>query len=127
MKNTAVLLLGAILALASPAQAGDDHTHAAKHGGKIVDTGHHHMEIVATDGALEVHLSHGDGTPESVANAKAKATILSEGRKHEIELTPDPSNALKGTGSFKAVKGTVIVVTLTIPGHKPEQARLKLD
>ncbi len=127
MKSITALLLGAVLALASTAQAGEDHSHAGKHGGKIVDTGHHHMEIVATDGALEIYLEHDDGTPENIADAKAKATVLSEGQKHEIELTPDPGNVLKGSGSFKAVKGTTIVVTLTMPGHKPEQARLNLD
>ncbi|MCU0733841.1 MAG: hypothetical protein MUE84_19970 [Hyphomonas sp.] len=127
MKSITAAILGAVLALTVPAQAGEAHSHAAKHGGKVVDSGHHHMEIVATDGVLEIHLAHDDGTPENVANAKAKATVLSEGQKHEIALTPEPANVLKGTGSFKAVKGTVIVVTLTMPGHEPEQARLKLD
>lgn len=127
MKIHAALVLSAVLALSSPTYAGDDHSHAGKHGGKIVDTGHHHMEIVAKDGSIEVHLTHEDGSAESVAEAKAKATILSEGQKHEIELRPDPTNVLKGTGTFKASKGTTIVVTLSMPGHKPEQARLKLD
>ncbi len=127
MKKYTALILGTVLALASPAFAEGEHSHAGKHGGKIVETGHHHMEIVAKDGSLEVYLAHEDGDAEDVKDAKAKATILSEGQKQEIELVPDPANFLKGTGTFKAAKGTTIVVTLTMPGHKPEQARIKLD
>ena len=126
MKYTA-LILGTILSLTSPAFALGEHSHAGKHGGKVVETGHHHIEIVVKDGSLEVYLAHDDGDAEDVKDAKAKATILSEGQKHEIDLIPDPANFLKGTGSFKATKGTTIVVTLTMPDHKPEQARVRLD
>ena len=127
MKRYTPLFLATVLALASPALAEGEHSHAGKHGGKIVDTGHHHMEIVVKDGSLEVYLAHEDGDAEDIKDAKAKATILSEGQKQEIDLVPDPANFLKGSGTFKAVKGTTIVVTLTMPGHKPEQARIKLD
>ncbi len=127
MKKYPALILGTVLAFNAPAFAEGEHSHSGKHGGKIVDTGHHHMEIVAKDGSLEVYLAHDDGDAEEVKDAKASATILSEGQKQVIDLVPDPANFLKGAGSFKATKGTTIVVTLTMPGHKPEQARIKLD
>jgi hypothetical protein len=127
MKTLKALGLGAVLALASPAQAGEDHSHAAKHGGQIVESGHHHLEIVTKDGALDIHVQGEDGKPEDVSGAKATATILSEGKKVDVALSPTPANTLSGTGSFKAVKGTTLVITLTLPGHAPEQARLKLD
>jgi hypothetical protein len=115
----------------SPAMAGDDkghgHTHNGTHGGKMVDSGHHHLEIVAKDGVLEVHVNSEDGKPEDIKDAKATAAVLSDGTKEDITLVADPANMLKGTGSFKASKGTTIVVTLTMPGHDPEQSRIKLD
>jgi hypothetical protein len=114
-----------LLASLSPAAA-QDHDHGAKFGGKLVESGHHHLEIVAKDGVLEVHVSGEEGEPEDVAAAKATATVLSEGKPSTVQLAPE-GGVLKGTGSFKAVKGTTIVITLTMPDHKPEQARVTLD
>jgi hypothetical protein len=126
-------LLSAVLVafLASPvgALAGTDHDHAAKHGGVVVETsGHHNLELVTSDGVLEIYVTeHDDGAAEDVKGTKATATVLSEGKKEEISLVPQSGNLLKGTGSFKSGKGTVIVITLSMPDHKPEQARFKLD
>ncbi len=121
------MVLAMALALTSPAVAGDDHTHVSQHGGKVVESGHHHLEVVTKDGALEVYVTGEDGKPENVKDAKAKAVVLSEGKKEDVVLTAEANNALKGLGSFKAAKGTTIVITLTMPGHDPEQARIKLD
>lgn len=127
MKKSIGAILGMMIIAAQPVLAEGEHTHAGKHGGKVVESGHHHIEVVAKDGVLELFVEGDDGKSEDVKDAKAKATVLSEGKKAEITLAPDPANSLKGTGSFKASKGTVIVVTLTMPGHDPEQARIKLD
>jgi hypothetical protein len=127
MKMHHPMILAMALALTSPVVAGDDHTHAGKHGGKVVESGHHHVEVVTRDGALEVYVTGEDGQPEDVKGAKAKAVVLSEGKKEDVTLAADADNALKGQGSFKATKGTTIVITLTMPGHAPEQARIKLD
>ena len=127
MKTPAHVILATLVAFASPVVAGDDHTHEGKHGGRVVESGHHHLEIVTKDGALEVYVMGEDGKPEDVKDAKANAVVLSEGKKEDVTLTADAENALKGSGSFKAAKGTTVVITLTMPGHKPEQARIKLD
>jgi hypothetical protein len=127
MTRLLVALLGAIVAATAPSLAHEGSAHTGKHGGKVVDTGHHHVEIVAKDGAIEVYLEHDDGKAEDVKDAKASATVLSAGKTEVIALTPDAGNFLKGSGAFTAGKGTTIVVTLTMPGHKPEQARIKLD
>ena len=39
---------------------------------------------------------------------------------------PD-GEVLKGRGNVTVKKGDTIVITLTMPGHKPEQARLKAN
>ncbi|MEQ1653564.1 MAG: hypothetical protein ABL897_13835 [Hyphomicrobium sp.] len=119
--------LSAIVLTYSPAIAAEKHVHTGKHGGKIIESGHHHVEIVAKDGVLELHVNGEDMQPEDVKDAKATAAILFDGKKEDITLAADPANYLKGTGAFKAAKGTIIVVTLTMPGHTPEQARLKID
>lgn len=120
------LVLG--LTLTPSAFSETDHSHEAKHGGLVAPTsGHHNAELVAADGLLQLYLTDHDGDPEDVKNAKATATVLSGGQKTQVTLAPDKENLLKGAGDFKAGPGTVIVITLTMPDHKPEQARFKLD
>lgn len=128
MARTHTLLLVAFLAAVTPALAHeDDPHHQSQHGGVVVESGHHHLEIVAGDGVITVHVLGEDLTPEDVTGAKASAIILSDGKKADVPLTPEANGVLKGAGAFKATTGTTIIVTLTMPDHKPEQARVKID
>jgi hypothetical protein len=122
-------ILVLLIAAAVPAWGEDDHDHdhSAKHGGIVVESGHHHLEVIAKDGSLDVLVQDEDGKPEDVSAAKATAVVLSEGKKFDIALAPNNGTTLKGTAPFKAVKGTTIVITLTMPEHAPEQVRVKLD
>jgi hypothetical protein len=53
--------------------------------------------------------------------------VLADGKTEKLELAPAGGNSFKGTGGFNAGKGTTIVVSLTMPGHNPEQVRFKID
>lgn len=130
------LLLGfaAMLAATSLAVAHDDHDHEGhahdhtpKQGGVLVHSGHHHLELVAEDGTLRLYVTDQEGKPETIDGAKATATVLSEGKTEAVTLAHAGENRLEGTGSFKAAKGTTVVVTLTLPDHEAEQARFRLD
>lgn len=130
----AALVVGAGLAVAhdDPKHADGDahahvHDHSAKHGGVIEHTGHHHLELVAKGGTLELYVTHEDGDAEDASAAKASATVLADGKTEQVTLTPAGGNVLKGSGSFNAGKGTTVVVSLTMPDHEPEQVRFKLD
>lgn len=129
MAKAHALFLAVFLAVVTPALAheNDPHHHQSQHGGVVVESGHHHLEIVAGDGVLTVHVLGEDGKPEDVTGAKASATILSDGKKADVQLTPEKDGVLKGTGAFKAGTGTTVILTLTMPDHKPEQARIKLN
>ncbi len=127
------VILAASVLTAMPAVAHESHTKAgapveSKHGGKVVETnGHHRLELVTNGRAIEIYVTHDDGEPENVKDAKASATVLADGKTEKIELAPEGANLLKGTGALEIGPDTVIVVTLTLPDHKPEQARFKLD
>lgn len=110
-------------------KAGEAHSHdgMAKHGGIVVESGHHHLEIVTRDGLIDIYVTGEDGKSEDVAGAKATAAILSGGKKVDVELTPGAGGSLQGKGDFTAGKGTVVVISLTMPGHDVEQARVRLD
>ena len=128
MKRYPSVVAAVLFSLATPAFAGGEHRHTSKHGGVVVESGHHHFEVVLRDGVLEVYVEEGeDRQPENVTGATAKATILSLGQKEEIVLNPGLANSFKGSGAFKAVKGATVVITVTMPGHIPEQARIRLD
>lgn len=130
----AALAMGTWIAVADEGHdhvEGDGHEHAhdhsAKHGGIVEHTGHHHLELVAKGGTLELYVTHEDGEAEDASAAKASATVLADGKTEQVTLTPAGGNALKGAGSFNAGKGTTIVVSLSMPDHEPEQVRFKLD
>lgn len=109
------------------ALAAGGHHHDGKHGGVMADTnGHHHVELVTDGQAMTLYVLHDDGELEDVSGAKATATVLSGGEMEKINLAPD-GESLKGEGSLELGKGDTVVITLTMPGHKPEQARFKLD
>ena len=116
-----------IAAAATPVLGAEDHDHDSKHGGVVVEIGHHHLEVIARDGLLEVHVTGEDDKPEDVGAANASAVVLSEGKKVDVALAAAGGNLLKGTGAFRAAKGTTIVITLTMPDHAPEQVRVELD
>lgn len=113
----------------SVAEDGHDHAHDhdAKHNGIVVHSGHHHLELVAAGGTIELYINNEDGKEEDVSGAKATATVLTGGKTETVTLAPGGSNILKRSGGFTAGKGTTVVVSLTMPGHEPEQARFKID
>lgn len=124
----AAVVAASALAFAHDDHAHDhDHDHAAKHGGILVHSSHHHLELVAKDGTLHLYVTDEAGKPEAIEGAKATATVLSDGKTETVALAPAGENSLEGTGSFTAGKGTTVVVTLTLPDHEPEQARFRLD
>ncbi len=124
-----ILVVFALVSASSlPAFAAGESAHEAKHGGKVVQTnGHHLVEVVAAGNSIDVYVSHDDGEAQDVKEAKATATVLSGGKTEQIVLVPGEGNSFKGSGTAEIGPGAVIVVTFTLPRHKPEQARVKLD
>lgn len=103
------------------------HDHGAKHGGVVQHSGHHHIELVAEGGNLQVYVRNEEGGDEDASGAKASATVLAGGKTEMVTLAPAGGGLLKGSGGFDAGKGATVVVSLTMPGHEPEQVRFKLN
>jgi hypothetical protein len=127
MSKISCLAAALLLGVETAAWAGDDHDHAAKFGGKVVEVGEHVYEVVTKDGVIEVHIDHHDEAGADVKSAKGTATILSDGKTEVVQLTAATPDVLKGTGAFKASPGTTVVVSISMPDHEPEQVRVKLD
>jgi len=121
----AALLAGFVLA---PVVARAHEPRRGPNGGQKVDIGSNHAELVAAGNTLRLFLFDGADRPIAATGATAQAIILAGGRQATIPLTPPPSsptgdNVLAGTGDFVATRGMRAVVTLTLPGQRPVQAR----
>jgi hypothetical protein len=118
-----MLALATALALAATPALAHTESHNAHHGGQVVVAGHDHLELVAKDGELTLYVRGEDDKPEAVKGAKATATVLVGGKQTIVTLEPQEGNILKGKGSFTVAKGMKVVVSLTLPDHKPVTAR----
>ena len=121
------LALASVLVAASSAAVLAHGKNKPMHGGKVFDTGHHNLELDAAQGQLTLHVRHEDDKPEDVSKATANATVLADGKTYSVEMKPAAGGLLLGQGGFTSTKGATVVITLTMPDHKPEQARFKLD
>ncbi len=115
-----MLLAGLIL---TPVAVSAHEARRGPNGGQKVDIGSNHAELVAAGNALRLFLFDGADRPIPAAGATAQAIILAGGRQATITLTPSGENVLTGSGDFTAVRGMRAVVTLTLPGQRPAQAR----
>lgn len=126
LKKLLLVPLAIVLAV-GVAAAEDVHDHDPKHGGVVVHSGHHHLELVAAGASIELFVTDVAGEPEDVAAARASATVLADGKTEQVALAPSGANRLKGVRSTSEGKIAAVIVSLTLPGHEAEQVRFQLD
>ena len=128
----------ALLALcASPALAHDDAylaTQQAPNGGQLRMAGPYHYELVAGDPAsstaaraLLVYVTDHAGAPMSTQGAQGVAHVLAGKERASVPLAPDGGNRMKGAGAYPWAGDAKVVVSITMPGAKPEQARFAAE
>lgn len=130
--KTIAVLLGLTFA-AGAALAHDDaylDTQKAPHGGQLRMAGPYHYELVLAKDAtatqespIVVYVTDHAGAKIPTSGAKGAATILSGKLKATATLQPDGDNRLKGTAKYAAAPDTKVVVSVTLAGKPPEQAR----
>jgi hypothetical protein len=97
------------------AQHKHSHSHAEKgrNGGRIVDAGDYHVELVAKSGALEVYVTDHDDKPVAVKGYKGIAILSVDGKSQRIalEVADDAKLTGKATGNLPAQpKGVVQII-----------------
>lgn len=126
MKTLKVLPLVLSL-LAAPLAYGhsDEYldTQPTPHNGQMRMAGAYHFELVAKANELTVYLTDHAGKDVPSAGASGTATVLSGKAKANVKLQPTGTNVLKGMGSFELAPDMKVVVSVTLPGKSPEQAR----
>jgi hypothetical protein len=114
------LTLGAALLAALPAYA---HEPKASHGGRIAEAGPYHLELVATDNAIEVFLSGENDKPIDPKGFKGVAIFNLGGKAERITLAPSEKNNLSGTAAAGLPANPKGAVQLTAPDGKTATAR----
>jgi hypothetical protein len=115
-------VLAAPLIILQPVWAHTDESLDAMpspHGGQVRAAGPYHLELVAKDGELLLHVTDHAWQEMKTDGGEGKATIQQgkAGSKITVRLEPSPENLLKGGGEFQIGQETVIVVFIKLPGQ----------
>ena len=118
--STIAAVIAAPLMLLQPAWAHTDElldAMQAPHGGQVRAAGPYHLELVAKDGELVLHVTDHAWQEIQTDGGEGKATIQqgkAEG-KITVKLGPSQQNKFTGNGEFHITPETVIVVFVKLP------------
>ena len=115
-----ILVLAAALLTGLPAEA---HGPKSQHGGRIVNAGAFHAELVANDRAIDIFLLGHDDKPVDLRGFKGVAILNVEGKAERITLAPSEKNALSGTAATALPANPKGAVQLTTPDGKTATAK----
>ena len=95
------------------------------HGGQVRAAGPYHLELVAKDGALVLHVTDHAWQEMKTDGGEGKATIQQgkSGSKITVKLEPSQQNMLMGNAEFQVNPETVIVVFVKLPEQDAYGAR----
>lgn len=121
MKPIDAVFAATLLGLSVAARA--DETAVGPNGGQLMHSGKYHLELVVRDTALTVYVTGDKDSKVATKGATGTATVLAAKTGSNVKLEPSGENALAANGSFQAATDMKIVVSLTLPGQTPVQAR----
>ena len=122
MKQINATAFSAIL-FAYSVSAGADGPTIGPHGGQVKEAGKYHLELVVKDAALTVYVTGNKDAKVATKGATSSATVLAAKNTSSVKLEPSSENALAGSGSFQPAPDMKVVVSVTLPGQSPIQAR----
>jgi hypothetical protein len=127
-KSIIAAVLAVLLIMFQPAWAHTDEqldTMPSPHGGQVRAAGPYHLELVAKDGELILHVTDHAGQEIHTDGGEGKARIQQDktGSKITVELEPSQQNMFTGSGEFQINPETVIVVFVKLPEQDAYAAR----
>ncbi|MEO6306349.1 MAG: hypothetical protein ABIO96_14590 [Nitrospiraceae bacterium] len=92
---------------------------ASPHGGQVRAAGPYHLELIAKDGELVLHVTDHAWQVIHTDGGEGKANIQQDkaGGKITVKLEPSQQNVFKGNGEFHITPETVIVVFVELSGQ----------
>ena len=122
MKQINAFVLSAML-LAYPVSASADGPAIGPNNGQVKDAGKYHLELVVKDSALTVYVTGNKDAKVPTKGASGNATVLAGKGTSNVKLEPSGENMLAGSGGFQPALDMKVVVSVTLPGQTPIQAR----
>jgi len=122
MKRLKFIVLAAALLGAAPVAA---HDVKGPHGGRVVDAGNYHLELVVGGADIAVFVSDGSDKPVASNGFKAVAILNADGKAQRIALEPGDSTKLSGKAAMPLPADVKGVVQLTAPDSKVAQGQFK--
>lgn len=127
-KSVIAAVLAAPLIIFQPVWAHTDESLDAMpspHGGQVRAAGPYHLELIAKDGELVVHVTDHAWQEIHVDGGEGKANIQQgkTGSRMTIKLEPSQQNMYTGNGEFHITPETVIVVFVKLPEQDAYGAR----
>jgi hypothetical protein len=121
-------VLAASLMMLQPGWAHTDEALDAMpspHGGQVRAAGPYHLELVAKDGDLVLHVTDHAGQEMNTVGGEGKARVQQgrAGSKITVKLEPAQQNMLTGIGEFQINPETMIVVFVKLPEQDAYAAR----
>ena len=121
-------VLAAPLILLQPVWAHTDESLDAMlspHGGQVRAAGPYHLELVAKNGQLVLHVTDHAGQEIKTDGGEGKANIQQDkaGSKITVKLEPSSQNMFTGSGEFRINPETVIVIFVKLPEQDAYGAR----
>ena len=121
MKHVQLIVNLAALLIASPALA---HETKGAHGGRIVDAGSYHLELVVGGADIAVFVTDANDKPVPPTGFKALAIFTAGGKAQRVMLNPS-ENKLGGKAESALPADVKGVVQLTAPDGKVSQGQFK--
>jgi len=127
-----VSIIAAVLAATTimfqPAWAHTDEqldTMPSPHGGQVRAAGPYHLELIAKDGELLLHVTDHAWHEIHIGGGEGKANIQQDkaGSRITVKLEPSQQNMFTGNGEFHITPETVIVVFVKLPEQDAYGAR----
>jgi len=120
IRSIILAILAATLMFFQPVWAHTDaslDSMSSPHGGQVRAAGPYHLELIAKDGALVLHVTDHAWQEMKTNGGGGKATIQQgkSGSKITVKLEPSQQNMLTGNGEFQVTPETVIVVFVKLP------------
>ena len=115
-----MIFVGALI-VSLPAVAHD--VVKGPNGGRVVDAGAYHVELVARQEAVEVFLTDANEKTVPTAGFKGVAILLVEGKSQRIVLEPTDAIRLSGKANVVIPAQPKGAVQITAPDGKTAQAR----
>ncbi|MBO0764380.1 MAG: hypothetical protein J2P50_07315 [Hyphomicrobiaceae bacterium] len=114
-----------ISALAPAATAYAHGPEKGRNGGRQVEAGDHHVELVAKDKTLAVYITDENEKPIDAKGFKATGIFVVGGKAQRIELTPEAANKLSGASGVPLPADLKGAVQVTLPRGGTVQAKFE--